>query len=90
MADKAKPRVNGIFDHYPAFMFAVLPDGTHDLWIASAHTAQEMIREGDTETLGAKITREHMGACRASWRRREKIDVKVVLLTRDEVEFIRH
>jgi hypothetical protein len=78
--------VSPLFDHYPAFVFAKFEDGSNDLWIASAHTVSEF--ENHPESLGAKVTREHMQACRSYWRRNGH-NVKAILVPKSEVTFKR-
>lgn len=79
------PTVSPVFDHYPYFMFAVLPDGSKDFWIASCYD----LDPEHPETIGSKLTREHMNVCRSYWRRQRRIDVDVVVLPKSEVNFSR-
>lgn len=83
LAELSTPKVNRIFEHYPAHIFAQHADGTLDLWVSHAYAPADLT----TETEAAKIEREHHHANIRYHRQQFGEDMISICLPSSEVTF---
>lgn len=83
---REKPTVSPIFEGYRAFVFARLPDGTLEQWCGVTATIDD-IAQRDRFDADSRVTLGHMKACREHWQGVHGVQVRVLLLSADEVRF---